>query len=105
MNEDGEKPSCFPDWATCTKCGRDVRGKHNEEGEKPSCPKCGSGCVKTIEDGTVVACGDCEWVNRGLFTRTVVRAFPKVSRNEPCPCGSTKKYKKCCIGKNKGEYE
>lgn len=23
----------------------------------------------------------------------------KVSRNEPCPCGSGKKYKKCCIGK------
>ncbi|MHC4388714.1 MAG: SEC-C metal-binding domain-containing protein, partial [Planctomycetota bacterium] len=24
---------------------------------------------------------------------------PKVGRNEPCPCGSGKKYKKCC-GKN-----
>jgi hypothetical protein len=23
----------------------------------------------------------------------------KVSRNDPCPCGSGKKYKKCCIGK------
>ncbi len=22
---------------------------------------------------------------------------PKVGRNEPCPCGSGKKYKKCCI--------
>ncbi len=21
----------------------------------------------------------------------------KVGRNEPCPCGSGKKYKKCCI--------
>jgi preprotein translocase subunit SecA len=26
---------------------------------------------------------------------TVVRATPKVGRNEPCPCGSGKKYKKC----------
>jgi preprotein translocase subunit SecA len=25
----------------------------------------------------------------------VVRAVPKVGRNEPCPCGSGKKYKKC----------
>ncbi len=25
-----------------------------------------------------------------------VRAQPKVGRNEPCPCGSGKKYKKCC---------
>ena len=22
---------------------------------------------------------------------------PKISRNEPCPCGSGKKYKKCCL--------
>ena len=27
---------------------------------------------------------------------TVVRASPKVGRNDPCPCGSGKKYKKCC---------
>ena len=26
----------------------------------------------------------------------VVRGTPKVGRNEPCPCGSGKKYKKCC---------
>jgi preprotein translocase subunit SecA len=26
---------------------------------------------------------------------TVVRATPKVGRNDPCPCGSGKKYKKC----------
>ena len=26
------------------------------------------------------------------------RAPPKVGRNEPCPCGSGKKYKKCCGG-------
>lgn len=24
----------------------------------------------------------------------------KISRNDPCPCGSGKKYKKCCIGKS-----
>jgi uncharacterized protein YecA (UPF0149 family) len=23
-------------------------------------------------------------------------ATPKVGRNEPCPCGSGRKYKKCC---------
>jgi hypothetical protein len=28
-----------------------------------------------------------------------VRATPKVGRNDPCPCGSGKKYKKCCLGK------
>jgi len=25
-----------------------------------------------------------------------VRADPKIGRNDPCPCGSGKKYKKCC---------
>ncbi len=24
----------------------------------------------------------------------------KIGRNEPCPCGSSKKYKNCCLGKN-----
>jgi len=28
--------------------------------------------------------------------KTVVRATPKVGRNDPCPCGSGKKFKKCC---------
>lgn len=27
---------------------------------------------------------------------TVVRESPKVGRNDPCPCGSGKKFKKCC---------
>jgi len=27
---------------------------------------------------------------------TVARLGPKVGRNDPCPCGSGKKYKKCC---------
>jgi len=26
----------------------------------------------------------------------VMRGAPKIGRNEPCPCGSGKKYKKCC---------
>ncbi len=28
---------------------------------------------------------------------TYVRESPKVGRNDPCPCGSGKKFKKCCI--------
>ena len=30
---------------------------------------------------------------------TVVRTTPKIGRNDPCPCGSGKKYKNCC-GRN-----
>ena len=32
--------------------------------------------------------------------KPIVREEPKVGRNDPCPCGSGKKYKKCC-GKDK----
>ncbi|HZL45165.1 MAG TPA: YchJ family metal-binding protein [Opitutaceae bacterium] len=55
---------------------------------------------------------DCEHVETALFGReegrwvytgfvqpkgqTVRRETPKVGRNDPCPCGSGKKYKKCC---------
>jgi len=28
--------------------------------------------------------------------KPVVRESPKVGRNDPCPCGSGKKFKKCC---------
>jgi len=31
-----------------------------------------------------------------LPTRPVVNAAPKAGRNDPCPCGSGKKSKKCC---------
>jgi len=28
---------------------------------------------------------------------TIKRSQPKIGRNDPCPCGSGKKYKKCCL--------
>lgn len=28
--------------------------------------------------------------------KIITRAHPKVGRNDPCPCGSGKKFKKCC---------
>ena len=32
----------------------------------------------------------------GGMNKTVVNKEPKVGRNDPCPCGSGKKYKNCC---------
>jgi len=39
-----------------------------------------------------------EWLYEDgrISPRTIVRASPKVGRNDPCPCGSGKKYKHCC---------
>ena len=31
---------------------------------------------------------------------TVVRDAPKIGRNDPCPCGSGKKYQRCCLPKD-----
>jgi uncharacterized protein YecA (UPF0149 family) len=28
---------------------------------------------------------------------SIVRKTDKIGRNNPCPCGSGKKYKKCCL--------
>jgi len=36
-------------------------------------------------------------------TQQPIRAEQKVGRNEPCPCGSGKKYKKCCGANHGGE--
>ena len=40
---------------------------------------------------------------RQMRTKPVVRDYKKVGRNDPCPCGSGKKYKNCCL--NSGKYE
>jgi uncharacterized protein YecA (UPF0149 family) len=34
----------------------------------------------------------------GTYPEDVIRreGVPKVGRNDPCPCGSGKKYKRCC---------
>ena len=36
-----------------------------------------------------------DMVNSNIIRKTE----PKVGRNEPCPCGSGLKYKKCCLNK------
>jgi len=40
-------------------------------------------------------------LSRGPVERrpTTARSAQKVGRNDPCPCGSGKKYKKCCLAK------
>lgn len=36
------------------------------------------------------------WLERKFSVKTVVRDGEKIGRNDPCPCGSGKKFKKCC---------
>ena len=62
--------------ATYTQKG--VRDVHHE-----------TGAFKKVND---------EWLySTGMVkAMTVVREGRKIGRNEPCPCGSGKKYKQCC---------
>lgn len=36
---------------------------------------------------------------------TIVRKTERIGRNDPCPCGSGKKFKKCCYAKNQAGEE
>ena len=46
--------------------------------------------------GTAVA----QEPKRRSVVKTIRRATPKIKPNDPCPCGSGKKYKKCCAHTN-----
>jgi len=58
--------------------------------------------VLAIFDGTIGDVLEDEEAPRLLATVTVKSAGPKVGRNDSCPCGSGKKYKKCHEGKDEG---
>jgi preprotein translocase subunit SecA len=45
---------------------------------------------RELEQARMAGSGDQQQVQQ------IVRAGDKVGRNDPCPCGSGKKYKKCC---------
>jgi preprotein translocase subunit SecA len=44
---------------------------------------------KELEQARMAGAGD-------MQVQQIVRSGSKVGRNDPCPCGSGKKYKKCC---------
>jgi preprotein translocase subunit SecA len=57
--------------------------------------------IKRVEVAKPVAAGFAGAGDGTLKKKPVVKkASEKIGRNDPCPCGSGKKYKKCC-GKNK----
>lgn len=42
---------------------------------------------------------DIDDIALAVAEREPIVAGPKIGRNEPCPCGSGKKFKKCCEGR------
>ena len=61
----------------------------NQGGEMP-----GGALSQTSSSGAMSPAGDPELEDR--IKLPVTRAQPKVGRNEPCICGSGKKFKQCC---------
>lgn len=56
--------------------------------------------VRNLEEGMVeMMQGVIEIAKLNCPNKPISRSTPKVGRNDPCPCGSGKKYKNCC-GKN-----
>ena len=54
----------------------------------------------TLQDKTAIELVDGKLSPKeGGINKTIVNDTPKIGRNDPCPCGSGKKYKNCC-GKN-----
>jgi len=45
---------------------------------------------------------DCQKKLQGYIPKSIrdSKINTKIQRNEPCPCGSGKKFKNCCITKN-----
>ena len=69
-----------------------IRTQHDE-----MAPLAGGGQAPRAAAGGGVDPGAEAAMNAALSrAQTVVRDVPKVGRNDPCPCGSGKKYKKCC---------
>ena len=58
----------------------------------------GAGSASATRPGMVVDTSAEAYEAAQQATRTVVapRSVTKIGRNDPCPCGSGKKYKKCC---------
>jgi hypothetical protein len=78
----------------------DVWDRHN--GGIARCAACGWSGVPTYLGGRPSThCPSCEQepdevIDAELDAEESRRDLPKVGRNEPCPCGSGKKAKKCC---------
>ncbi len=55
----------------------------------------------TLSHGDEETSGTLDGETSGGGQETFERDLPKVGRNDPCPCGSGRKYKKCCLRKDK----
>ena len=94
----------IPQYATNTELEEtifDVAQPVSEEYEEKirnlNAARIASGTVSTMQDAAEQA----HYLRKNKHT--IVRDYNKTGRNDPCPCGSGKKYKNCCL--SSGNYE
>ncbi len=54
------------------------------------------GAVGALSSGSKAMAEAAQASEKSEAPKPFVRAAAKVGRNDPCPCGSGKKFKKCC---------
>ena len=74
-----------------------VSEEYEEKIKNLNAARIAAGTVSTMED----AVSQAHYLRQNKHT--IVRDNKKIGRNEPCPCGSGKKYKNCCLAF--GKYE
>ena len=65
-------------------------------------PELGAMLVDIVEHNSTAAKKDriiVDLDSAKVYKSTIVNSGPSLARNDPCSCGSGKKYKKCCMNK------
>jgi preprotein translocase subunit SecA len=70
----------------------DVGGYGVGENVQRTAAELGAGTAAHHDEGSPSGGGE----EGAVKVKQIVNTAPKVGRNDPCPCGSGKKYKKCC---------
>jgi len=89
------RPAGIADMAAAGMSSSSTARSETHTVDLPDCEICGQRKpIKTtwIEGRTVQVCGKCAKTP----IPTIRRRSKRIGRNDPCPCGSGKKFKKCC---------
>jgi SEC-C motif-containing protein len=96
----GESPSDDPgtEWTGLEILRTEAGGEHDTTGVVEFVAHCTDNGqpAELHEISHFVREDDAWWYVEGESRQPFRRAGAKVGRNDPCPCGSGKKYKKCC---------
>lgn len=85
------------DWLGLTICGTEAGGPDDDAGVVEfECRYRMDGAIHTHREISRFVRVEGAWFFEDGVLAPRTRTAPKAGRNDPCPCGSGKKYKKCC---------